>query len=99
MTWFADGSPCTYFGWFERSGERLVQIREGIVAIGWLDGSHEYERGRVEQEVDTKLREIVRSAWQPVGFCGSYVCELPPCREMRRAAGVYNLFVPADGCA
>lgn len=101
MTWFADGSPCTYFQDFDEGARRPV-VLERLVAIGWLDGSYEYERGPVEPEFENKLGELVASAWQPVGFCGPHSCNLLACSRlpyMRRASGVHNLFVPADGFA
>jgi len=42
MTWFPDLSPCSYFG---------DEFASGLLAVGWLEGGHDYQRGDVPAEV------------------------------------------------
>ncbi len=42
MTWFPDLSPYSYFG---------DEYAGGLLAVGWLEGDHDYQRGDVPTKV------------------------------------------------
>ena len=86
MAWFADLSPCDYFGEFK-----------GIRAIGWLEEGHAFVLGKVDRAVYDKLREFCRDPWTPAtlgamgGVYGCTFCQYEP------IIGWQNLFVPGRG--
>lgn len=96
MTWFADDSPCTYFG-----DEAAAVLR----AVGWLSPEHDYTTGDVSQEFFSKLTRLTASPPCILVFKGFHPCEL--CRfthamveqsfEGLDVKGVshLNVFVPA----
>jgi len=42
MTWFPDLSPYSYFG---------DEYAGGLLAVGWLEGDHDYQRGTFRTKV------------------------------------------------
>lgn len=86
MTWFEDLSIFTY----SSPGESNV-----LYAVGWLDSSHPFCRGRVELIVFERLTELLQDPWQPVVALGSHSCEL--CQFVPEAHGRRNLLVPGAG--
>ena len=98
MTWFEDLSPCKYFP-LEMTGQ--------LLAVGWLERDHVYNKGPVREEVvDTLLRLLV-DPWQPVMTWGWHICSLCPLSHFpptltykgkRIAMGISNVFVPGDQC-
>src|SRR6185436_9459041 len=86
MAWFADLSPCDYFGEFK-----------GIRAIGWLEEGHAFVLGKVDRAVYDKFREFCRDPWTPAtlgamgGVYGCTFCQYEP------IIGWQNLFVPGRG--
>jgi hypothetical protein len=67
MTWFADRSPCSYFG---------DEYTAGLVAIGWLEGDHDFKRGDVPAQLIARLDELFENLWVPLAFCGYHSCSL-----------------------
>jgi hypothetical protein len=97
MAWFADLSPCSYFG---------DEHATGLIAVGWLEADHEFPCGDVSAACVGRLHELFASPWQPLIFCGYHSCSLcppgprvPPGQLYRPAQprGYRNLFVPATG--
>lgn len=95
MTYFADLSPCTYFG---PSAGRLI-------AIGWLDRDHPRATGSVTSAWFRSLALLAQDPWQPGTYAGSHRCELcvhtggPSSiqfEDITIRVGVANLFIPAD---
>lgn len=100
MTYFADLSPCEYFG-FEGA--------EKLKAVGWLDATHDFKTGPVDRPFVDRLIDLLIDPWQPVVALGFHDCSL--CRlsggprvfnltlgEASVHLGSSNLFVPGDGC-
>lgn len=83
MTWFADLSPCEYFG---ASG--------AVLAVGWLERGHDFPRGETPRDVYDRLCALFVEPFQPVVFPGSHTCNL--C-QFDGHEGHSNLFVPGDG--
>lgn len=97
MTYFADLSPCKYFS---------CDDENKLIAVGWLDREHPYERGPMEEPVVARLCELLVDPWQPAIAMGPADCEF--CRFSYGPAsfsyggstaglGVSNIFIPADG--
>jgi len=80
MAFFPDLAPCHYFGWH----------LPPLVAVGWLDSKHDYQRGDPGPQVHERLQHFQQGAWQPVMFCGGHRCEL--CRS--GGYSTKNLFIP-----
>ncbi|MDE0866069.1 MAG: hypothetical protein OSA98_19960, partial [Rubripirellula sp.] len=84
LTYFADLSPCTYFG---------NDSASSLVSVGWLTDMEAFDRGPTPPEAYAKLNGLIVDPWQPTVFLGVHHCALcqfdPP-------AGSANLFVP-DG--
>lgn len=86
MTWFADLSPCDYFG-----------DADGILAVGWLEAGHPFTTGEVDRVVYDKLQDFCRNPWTPetMGAMGGvYGCML--CKYESKI-GWKNLFIPGRG--
>ena len=64
-----DLSPCTYFGDF---------FRHKWIAVGWLEASHPYPQGDVDQKLFEKLIALAAIAWQPLILPGFHNCSLCP---------------------
>ncbi|MED7952102.1 hypothetical protein ACFWOG_20770 [Kitasatospora sp. NPDC058406] len=63
MTYYSDGSPYEY-----------DEPSEGMVNVGWLDGSHEYSEGDVPDDV---VDGLLRLAINPVNLTrGFHTCDL-----------------------
>ena len=97
MTYYADLSPCKYFPFDDE---------DKLIAVGWLDREHPYERGPVDERVVARLCELLVDPWEPCLFMGTIECELcrftggPPwfsCGDSTAGLGSSNLFLPADG--
>jgi hypothetical protein len=86
MAWFADLSPCSYFG-----QEHADYLR----AIGCLERGHDFTSGTVNVTVYRRLVELLQTPWQPGYFMGVHGCQL--CRYEPGHHGNKNLFVPGVG--
>jgi hypothetical protein len=86
MAWFADLSPCSYFG---------QEHAEFLRAVGWLEREHSFTTGSVDDPVYRRLVELSRSPWEPAAFMGIHGCEL--CQYEPGQSGKTNLFLPGDG--
>lgn len=98
--YFPDLTPCDYFP-IDDSGE--------LIAIGWLDSSHEYPQGMVDTAFVEKLFKLLHKPWQPALFAGRQECEFcsfsggPASFGISEQGGSVeigesNLFVPGNGC-
>jgi hypothetical protein len=67
-TYFADLSPCTYFGWDIEAGEK-------IKAVGWLSPDHPFSKGTVSDVHFHSLLRLFVNLWQPCQFLGGQSCE------------------------
>jgi hypothetical protein len=86
MAWFADLSPCSYFG----------QEYAGFLrAVGWLERTHDFTTGTVDASVYRRLVELLQAPWEPRTFLGTHGCQL--CHYEPGRHGRRNLFVPGDG--
>jgi hypothetical protein len=83
MVWFADLSPCTYFG---------EECASFLRAVGWLERAKPFPSGPVESEVFGRLVELLKNPWQPGMFMGFHRCDL--CLYEGNATSVRNLFIP-----
>ena len=86
MAWFADLSPCTYFG---------EECATSLRSVGWLERGRPFVTGAVNSEVFVRLVEIIKDPWQPPFFAGFHRCDL--CLYEGDSAGVKNVFIPGDG--
>jgi hypothetical protein len=98
MAYFADLSPCTYFG--EVPAAKLV-------AVGWLEPGFSYSMGDVDEPFFKQLVKLLHDPWEPCAFAGFHTCGLcrfvnAPCRfdydNSSLQLGTRNLFVPAQNC-
>ena len=86
MAWFADLSPCTYFG----------QEHAGFLrAVGWLERDHSFTTASVDVSVYRRLMDLFQSPWQPFMFLGIHGCQL--CHYEPGCNGTKNLFLGGDG--
>lgn len=86
MAWYADLTPCDYFG---------ADFAPVLQAVGWLEREFAYPTGPVTENVFAKLVELCKTAWQPIAAMGVHECTL--CQYVGEAQGVKNLFLPGDG--
>jgi hypothetical protein len=86
MAWFADLSPCSYFG-----AEHVTHLR----SVGWLERNQPFATGAVDREVFDQLKNMLKDPWQTVSFFGFHECDL--CLYQGDARSVNNLFIPGDG--
>ena len=111
MTFFADLSPCSYFG---------DEYTENLRAVGWLHYKKPYKQGKVSKAVFNRLCRLLQNPWEPGCFLGFHVCQfcrpsgfrfwkgLGGYRQFRdygikhihrkiKRTSTRNLFVPGDG--
>lgn len=69
-TYFADLSPCTYFGRDSGTGENPK-----IKAVGWLSPDHPFTKGTVSDIHFLSLLRLFANLWQPCEFLGGQSCE------------------------
>jgi hypothetical protein len=69
-TYFADFSPCTYFGWDYGAGEDSK-----IKAVGWLSPDHPFTKGTVSDVRFHSLLRLFVNLWEPCQFLGGQSCE------------------------
>jgi hypothetical protein len=69
-TYFADLSPCTYFGRGSGTGENPK-----IKAVGWLSPDHPFTKGTVSEVHFHSLLRLFVNLWQPCEFLGGQSCE------------------------
>jgi hypothetical protein len=85
--------------------DRFGETRLPVLAIGWLDPAHDYERAAVSSAFFEPLIRLLADPWQPAITAGFHCCAF--CRfsggpaEFRYAGatarlGAANLFVPGD---
>jgi hypothetical protein len=86
MTWYADLSPCGYFG------EKCATF---LRAVGWLERGQPFATGSVDPAVYARLLELLKDPWQPGLFMGFHRCDL--CLYEGIDSGKNNLFIPSDG--
>jgi hypothetical protein len=86
MAWFADLSPCSYFG---------REHSEFLRAVGWLERGHAFPTGTTDVSVYQRLLDLAKSPWEPMMFLGNHGCHL--CQYEPGRIGRWNLFVPGDG--
>ena len=87
MTYYPDLSTCSYF----ESSDKLV-------AVGWLDERHPFDRGAVSAQFVDKLAALLRGAWELMVFCGPHFCPYCPPSNGLRFGGSRNLFIPGEHC-
>ena len=76
-TYFADLSPCTYFGW-----DSVTEENSKIKAVGWLSPDYPYTKGTVSDVHFHGLLRLFVKLWQPCEFfgrqprefCGPSIC-------------------------
>ncbi len=77
------------------SNECQVAAGPTIRAIGWLGSEAAFQTGPTPIEVVARLRELIKTAFQPVAAGGWHECDI--C-QFDGAAGSHNLFLPGNGC-
>ncbi len=105
MTYYADLTPCDYFG----AALRGVRWSSYLRAIGWLERGQEFPKGRVPAPVFRKLFAMAREPWEPVHCMGWHTCTLCWIPRLRPrlvflltppfgvvSVGITNLFVPGQ---
>jgi hypothetical protein len=83
MAWYADLSPCDYFG-----PDSACFLR----AVGWLERGKAFSSGSVDAKVYARLVELLKEPWEPIATMGFHDCDL--CLYEGQS-GKRNLFVPA----
>jgi hypothetical protein len=107
LAYFADLSPCDYFGF---------DPEDWLLAVGWLEPGHPYSEGKVDGQFVAALAALLCSPWKVFSFRGWHSCS---CRRFSRRAtglslknikervrpddltarsGAHNLFVPGRKC-
>lgn len=68
MAWFADLTPCTYFN----------PDADTLLAVGWLEGDHQFTRGPIDQAVVDRFAEMIWNQGRhfPAAFLGGHGCTL-----------------------
>lgn len=84
MAYYPDLSPCTY----------LPLEAPNLLAVGWLDATHDHARGEVSREFYDALVALAKAPWEPVAAAGHHTCEL--C-QFDGAKSYSIVFVPGDG--
>src|SRR5437763_698918 len=84
MAWYADLSPCGYFG---------EEVASGLRSIGWLQHDQPFVSGVVDKLIYDRLLEFLPDPWQPMMFLGVHQCDL--C-NYDGITGGNNLFIPTD---
>lgn len=98
MAYFQDMTVCTYF---DRSGPQGWLCR--LMAIGWLEKGHEFNKGLVDARVLEKLqslRQAFTGTFRTVIFRGLHTCNLCPAPEVGFGSlpgSNINLFIPTRG--
>jgi hypothetical protein len=85
MAWYADLSPCDYYG---------AECASFLRAVGWLERGQPFATGPVEAAVYQRLVEMLKEAWQPGVWMGFHRCDL--CLY-EGEPGKRNLFLPSGG--
>ena len=85
MTSFHDLGHLTYFG---------LEAAPYLRAVGWLERSDGYSKGRPDPVFRTRLTELHRNIYQPVMCMGPHECSL--CKR-DPARGSKNFWIPGDG--
>lgn len=83
--------------------------RVTLVAVGWLDPSHRYDKGAVDERFVARLFDLLVEPWQPFAMAGRHPCGFcrfsggPGVVAYSRGAGTNtvtvgaaNLFVPGS---
>jgi len=83
MAWYADLTPCDYFG---------KEHAKFLHAVGWLERGQVFSAGPIEEKVFTRLVELLNDPWQPCLFRGLHDCDL--CQFESKQRGFKNLFIP-----
>ena len=77
------------------SNECEVAAGPTIRAVGWLSAESPFPTGSTPTVVVARLKELIKTAFQPVVACGWHECDI--C-QFDGASGSYNLFLPGSGC-
>ena len=95
MTWYADLSPCDYFG---------ISEPHRLLAVGWLTERETFSKGAVDPEVFAKIERLAERTLYIFVFRGFHTCELCGPEVERRlvdadgnrvpSSSHLNLFVP-----
>jgi hypothetical protein len=65
VAYYADFSPCDYFG----------RWQEALIAVGWLEPGHSFATGNVSKEFFAQLVGLLKDdPWQPVATAGYQRC-------------------------
>jgi len=83
VTWYKDLGNCDYFG---------AEISHFLLAVGWLDKNYSFPKGRVSEDVYTRLVELFESPYQFIYYAGVHLCEF--CLYEPEATSAHNLFIP-----
>jgi hypothetical protein len=86
MAWYADLSPCDYFG-----DENSTHLR----AVGWLERGQPFITGPIDPLVFIQIADLLKDPWQPFQFRGLHRCDL--CLYQAELLGTRNLFIPSNG--
>ncbi len=65
-----------------------------LIAVGWLDSNHSYNKGEVSLDLYEKLKELCKSPWQPFISAGYHSCNL--C-QFDGPSFKSNLYIPHEG--
>jgi len=85
MTFLPDLSPCTYIG----------RVPEGVLAIGWLDGSEPFPQGEASPEFFKKLQLLCSVPFSGAGcWMGSHECNV--CQFTAEATASREVYVPHE---
>jgi hypothetical protein len=87
-----------------------LEASSQLIAVGWLEPGHDYQRGEVLPEFVRKLVDLLVDPWQPAvalgrhscGFCRftggpTSICFGSVAVNTVVKIGVSNLWLPADG--
>jgi hypothetical protein len=76
-------------------------------SVGWLELSHAFTLGPIDEDLLYRLFVLAEDAWQPIAFCGYHACEFCSAPKLfgtevafkgrRLTVGTANLFIPGNG--
>ena len=98
MTWYADLSPCNYFG---------KKYSKVFRAVGWLDEEQNFEKGNVSNAFFTKMCRLASKplpVFITAGFHACPFCKFTQALTAQEYDGFFvkgvsqlNVFVPGNG--
>jgi hypothetical protein len=102
---FRDLELCLYPPDQPEGGTNAGSWNVPLLAIGWLEHGHPFDRGEVPESMRASLRAVMQTAWESncfEGYMGQHFCSI--CAAAGRSSdkalrsSAINIFVPDEAC-